>query len=389
MANNTTGLSISPPCVSTGGVATHAVLKALLYVCVFLFSLTGNSILISAVWKKPHLKTALNLFILNMAVADLSVTIVNMLVQISHYCRKAVGEKYTWFGGWAGNATCKLVSFAQGVSIACSVLTLTSIAGNRFLAVMYPFSCGASREMSKYLIAVIWLLSFLLISPMFYATSVKSVEGFLYCVEEWSPLFDNKTASEQYTLVLFGLLYAFPLVLISVLYSCVVYKVWVRQVPGNVTAPNQQLELQTKKRVLKMLITVVVVFTLCWLPYYVYLLLHFIEVQQTGYICDSSFDMQFFGLFLGHTNSAINPLIYTINKDYRREFKNIFQVLCRPCRLANSRVGTSQGTLIDPNAQTLEEINPSALECPEETRQADKGTQQEIAVEKDGCAKAI
>ena len=51
---------------------------------------------------------------------------------------------------------------------------------------------------------------------------------------------------------------------ISVLYSIIIAKVWGRHIPGNTTPANVRLLNKSKKNVLKMLITVVLVFAFCW-----------------------------------------------------------------------------------------------------------------------------
>ena len=209
--------------------------------------------------------------------------------------------------------------FVQGLSMACSVLTLIAIAVNRFFAVFYPLRMGFTKSLSTFTIGFIWLVSVATASPMLYAMKViKTEDGHLQCTEQWYPAFDKESSHRNYTLFLLTLLYALPLAAISVLYTAVVRKVWKRQVPGNLTAPNQLVELVTKKRVLRMLITVVIVFGLCWLPYYTYLFLYFIVNS-----CPPA-SVVFIGLFLGHANSAINPCIYAIfNKECRSSLRSV------------------------------------------------------------------
>ena len=340
MANNTTLITNSSNLAASCSVSSTSTMesasKAASYFVVIFVSIVGNSLIIRVVTKTRRMRTAINRLIVNMAASDLLTTMVTMVIETYVYITQALSKSSTWFGGVEGIILCKIIIFVQGIAISSSVLTLVAIALNRFVAVLFPFRSSQFQNLSTVAIVVIWVVSCILVSPILYAAKVVEMEGSPYCVEEWSPLFDNKTASEQYTLVLFGLLYAFPLVLISVLYSCVVYKVWVRQVPGNVTAPNQQLELQTKKRVLKMLITVVVVFTLCWLPYHVYLLLAFFVHNGE---CPISPQYIFFGLLLGHTNSAINPCIYVIfNRDFRQGFLEFLRTCSSCCRGNNTDV---------------------------------------------------
>lgn len=300
--------------------------KTTAYLLIFVLSTVGNLLVVIIMVKDRRLRSvAINQFIVSMAMADLLTSLFNMTVEIWIHIKKAAGQQVFWFEGAGGVILCKVIVFVQGLSMACSVLTLIAIAVNRFFAVFYPLRMGVSKSLSAFTIGFIWLVSIATASPMLYAMKVVETEvGNLQCIEQWSPAFDGETAHKNYTLFLLTLLYALPLAAITVLYTAVVRKVWKRQVPGNLTAPNQLVELATKKRVLRMLITVVIVFGLCWLPYYTYLLLHFIV---NG--CPPA-SVMFIGLFLGHANSAINPCIYAIfNKECRGSLRSISRT-CLP-----------------------------------------------------------
>lgn len=322
-------------------IATE-IAKTAAYLLIFVISTVGNLLLIKIMVKDRRLRSvAINQFIVSMAMADLLTSLFNMTVEIWIHIKKAAGQQIVWFDGTGGVVLCKVIVFVQGLSMACSVLTLIAIAVNRFFAVFYPLRMGFTKSLSTFTIGFIWLVSVATASPMLYAMKVIETEdGNLQCIEQWSPAFDGESSHKNYTLFLLTLLYALPLAAISVLYTAVVRKVWKRQVPGNLTAPNQLVELVTKKRVLRMLITVVIVFGLCWLPYYTYLFMYFIV---NG--CPPA-SVMFLGLFLGHANSAINPCVYAIfNKECRGSLRSVNRT-CLPM-LPLSRVPrtTNQNTM--------------------------------------------
>ena len=296
---------------------TASIAKVAAYLLILVVSTLGNLLVILVVVRNQRLRSAvINQMIASMAVADLLTSLFNMTVEIWIYSKEATGHQVVWFEGVTGAALCKIIVFVQGFSLACSVLTLAAIAVNRFFAVFFPLKMGFGKSASTVVICLIWLASCATASPMLYAMKVIKVDGNLQCVEKWTPLFNGESSKKTYTLLLLTLLYALPLGIITVLYTAVVRKVWRRQVPGNITSPNQQLELVTKKRVLRMLITVVIVFGLCWFPYYTYLILTFVVYGPDN--CSPPTGVVFVGLFLGHANSAINPCIYAIfNKEYR------------------------------------------------------------------------
>lgn len=300
-----------------------SVAKAAAFLLIFVVSVIGNLLVIVVVGKNRRLRSCtVNQLIMSRALADLLTSLFNMTVEIWIYTKEATGTRVVWFAGGGGVVLCKIIVFVQGMSMACSVLTLTAIAVNRFFAVFFPLKVGSSKSLSAIVIGFSWLVSCAIASPMLYAMKVIEVDGNLQCKEQWAPAFDGELSPEIYTLLLLTLLYALPLTVITVLYTAVVRKVWRRQVPGNIIVPNQLVELVTKKRVLRMLITVVVVFGLCWMPYYTYVFLNFI-VYGTPQLATPA-NVLFIGLFLGHANSAINPCIYAIfNKEYRSSLTRV------------------------------------------------------------------
>lgn len=225
-----------------------------------------------------------------------------------------------------GQISCKLFMFAQGCSMACSIFTLTALAFERFFAVAFPMWKVITKRRTRWLIAVIWTASFAYPAPFFYAAKVHLYDGIPFCVEDWAPVFDPRRSQATFTLVSFVFLYAVPLLVISVLYSIIIAKVWGRDIPGNATLANQRLLNKSKKNVLKMLITVVLAFALCWFLMHLNVLL--IDFSSVFTPCGIPKGLQNTAFLFGHANSAINCCIYVIfSQEFRRGFKEILQPL--------------------------------------------------------------
>lgn len=353
MTLNTTDLLSCSISYSTPFIATCQLLA---YTAILVMSIFGNSILIGAIVNYPRAQTVMNYYIINVAVADLLTTIFDMAVQIWHYGLLIAKKPFVWFGGGFGVFMCKFVVFIQGAAIACTVFTLTAIAINRFLAVMFPLRRATRNTALFIVLLLIWMSSFAIASPMLYSMRVHEEQGALYCLENWEPLLDNGSSPRHYTLALFGSLFVFPLLVITVLYSVIAFKLWLRTVPGNATAPNQLLELETRKKILKICMTVVLVFALCWLPFYVYLMMQFVAVNHNT--CGPPEYVAFLGLFFGHANSSINPFIYIIfNSEYQKGMKKVLKRCCFPCKSNRMRMYSTRSTLVSyPSLRTFREL---------------------------------
>lgn len=299
--------------------------KASLYVLIITVSLVGNILTICVIYRNRRMRNAVNYLIVNMAVADLLVASLNMVNTTVALVRRS--PEWT-VPGLPGVALCKILGFMFGFTISCSILNLTAIAAERFVAILFPLKRLLETSQVKYIGLVIWLASLVSVSPLLYATNIIEVDGSLYCGENWGPLFDPVRSPEIFTVVYFALMYALPLFIITILYSCIVIKVWFRKIPGNATGRTEARQIRTRKKVLRMLLTVVVVFALCWLPLHINMFLMYVVDKFAK--CGVPKGVSFFALFLGHSNSAINPCLYLIfNEDFRRGFKDIL-LLCIP-----------------------------------------------------------
>lgn len=281
---------------------------------------------ICIVLTKPYMRSVTNYLIANMAVADLLMTFSAMPYSVAF-----MYVEFRWFGGVMGMITCKLLHFSVGLSIAASVLTLVVIALDRFFAVVYPFKRPSVIRKISVVSSVIWILAILSTSPyLYYYKSLLLADGNYHCFVNWEPFADSGKASRIFITFIFIALYLIPVLIIAVFYSIVSFKLWIRKIPGNPTAANLRHAEFSKRRTIKMLIIIVIVFTLCWLPSH---LMHLFIFYDVNLYNKTPQLIRLIAFGISHGNSAINPYLYiALNRHFRRAYGEVLRSCCSPAR---------------------------------------------------------
>lgn len=299
---------------------------AIVYFLIIFASIFGNSVVIHIIRTRHFLKNSTNYLILNQACADLIITFTVMRTMLSDELF------YTkWFGGDWGNITCKLLVWAKFPAPFCSIWSLTAIAVDRYFAVVRPLHVSPMSNHIKLTIAVIWLWSLASAAGMVSMAKLCLVNGSqYYCVIDFSHV---ELTTINVTSLIIELLFNFavPVVSMAVLYSIVCWHLLSREVPGEGANHDQRHEeaMQTAKKVTRMMIIVVVLFGLCWFPFYIFVGLDSLHKMVLPYAAVK------FTVWLANAFSAINPYIYlSFNSRFRKEFVIImrkFYKICNRC----------------------------------------------------------
>ena len=300
-------------CMQVTTVSSQVVLTVL-YAIIFPIALLGNSLVLYVVFKRQSMRSVLNLLIVNMAIADLLVTVFIMPYSVTYLF---VGLE--WFSGIVGKILCKTIHFSLTASIAASVITLIVITVDRFVSIVFVWKTCLNLRTSKVSLVVIWIIA---IGTMGLHLEVYTVNQAIpgderyFCYPDWQrmPVGFNKF----FAIGMFAMLYAFPLVLMAILYSIIVHKLWKDSFDGSSASSGDANINNSKKRVVKMLVTVTVAFAVCWFP--LHTIHYYIYFEAETFQCMPHV-LLLLSFWLGHANSALNPVLYVIfNKTFRRAF---------------------------------------------------------------------
>ena len=284
---------------------------AILYPATMLLALVGNVLVIYILYKKMETRRLTSFMYVNLAVADLLVTIVVM-----PYSLQTIVMEGSWIDGGFGVFLAKLILFSFFVALTASISSLTAVSFDLFYAMVLPMHKFLRFRNKKILVPVIWICSMCLMIPWLIIVGVKDSEIDF----KFSRLGPVQASLRGVYLYLVITIYVIPLATIGTLYSHVCHKLRTHKSPG-ITINNRATHRAnaTKRQIIHMSIAIVVVFALCWLPVQVYHMILAIDLNLHGslpmYIMLACY-------WCGHANSAINPwlLIY-----FKKRFRVVFR----------------------------------------------------------------
>lgn len=213
-----------------------------LYGSTALVAIIGNAMVIFVVVTKRNMRTTTNVLIVNLAVADIIIGIFTIPFQF----HAAFLQRWVFT-----ESMCKVAPFVKSLSVNVSILTLTLIAFDRYIAVMYPLRAGIRKQFEILVLCVVWFLSILLSIPeaIYYDTI------YVFDPEIWSKKLEctAKWPSENFIQLYFILLllsqYIVPLVIISVSYIRIANKIWKSKPPGHLMEARNRIRDMQKKKV--------------------------------------------------------------------------------------------------------------------------------------------
>lgn len=285
---------------------TTTVVISFMYFVVCVVGLGGNALVIYVILRYAKMKTVTNIYILNLAMADvmfmLSLPFIAIQLALVH-----------WPFGWA---LCRVVMTVDSLNQFTSIFCLMVMSIDRYLAVVHPIKSTNWRKpnLAKTINLTVWVVSLLVNLPIvIYSGLITQPDG-CFCTIVWpEPQEAYYTAFMFYTFILGFFL---PLVVICLSYLLIVIKVKSSGIRVGSTKRKR-----SEKKVTRMVSVVVAVFVFCWLPFYV-----FNMTSVTGTISTTPFlrSMFAFVVVLGYANSCANPILYAfLSENFKKSFQNV------------------------------------------------------------------
>lgn len=294
-------------------------IKTVLFSIIMVTALLGNMFIIVTVFKIKTMRRTTNFFIANMAASDMFIA----AVVIPRLLTELYAGPWRWLvDGALGIITCKICFFLADFSICISILSHVAIAVDRFWAVVYslrPSPISSARR--KYIIAFIWLFSFLLHSPNLYSYRLSHFDGLTFCRRNWAPL-DNVYSQKIYYGVIFVTVLCIPVLLMTILYTWLVVSLLARKSTSEQPITQRRRRRKEDIRVLRKVVILLIAFLLCLTPVTVFALLAYYS-WDTRTPCDM-WTHAFVVHIIFLSNCAINPcLCIFLSESYRNCIKKV------------------------------------------------------------------
>lgn len=290
-----------PLCKKSDVIQFGAVFLPAFYYTNFLLSLVGNGLVLCIIYRYEKLTTVTNIILLNLVISD--------LIFASSLPFWAVYHKSEWI---FGSGLCKFVGSCYSIGFNSSILFLTLLTFDRYLAVVHATSAAQSRK-KKYAFAAsatVWMLSILASIKDIVLYNVMDGPNGLLC--EMAGY--NQTTLTKWELIgyyqQFLLFFLVPLFMVLYCYACITIRII-------------STRIVEKCRAVKLIFVIVFTFFICWTPYNVVILLKAIKTSFGDLNnCSDTLD---YALYItrnfAYLYCCISPVFYTfVGKKFQRHF---------------------------------------------------------------------
>ncbi|CAM4579632.1 delta-type opioid receptor [Lepidochelys kempii] len=283
-----------------------------LYSVVCVVGLLGNILVMYGIVRYTKMKTATNIYIFNLALADALATS-TLPFQSAKYLME------TWP---FGELLCKVVLSIDYYNMFTSIFTLTMMSVDRYIAVCHPVKALDFRTPAKAKIinVCIWVLSSVIGVPIMILAVTKSKDGNVLCMLQFpDPAMYWDTVTK---ICVFIFAFMVPILVITICYGLMILRLKSVRLLSGSKEKDRNL-----RRITRMVLVVVAAFIICWTPIHIFVIVWtLVDIDKKNPYVVASLH---FCIALGYTNSSLNPVLYAFLDE---NFKRCFREFCLPFR---------------------------------------------------------
>lgn len=222
------------------------VLLSFLYGSISVITVVGNALVILVIAKNKSMHTVTNFYIANLAVADVMIGIFSIPFQF----QAALLQRWD-----LPPIMCPVAPFVKEITVNVSIVTLTVISLDRYIAVIYPLKPRCSCKVAKIVMSIVWIFSLcsgvpaavvFRVIPMEDPSSVLGYKPFCY---PHFPVINGVDLGKFYRLYTVVVQYFFPLFIICFAYFRIMHRIWGNKAPGSAMDTRDQMLNKNKRKV--------------------------------------------------------------------------------------------------------------------------------------------
>lgn len=291
-------------CEKTSVKQFGAMFIPMFYVMNFLLSLLGNGLVLCIIYKYEKLSTVTNIFLLNLVISDLLFACTLPFWAVYH--------KSEWI---FGPALCKLVGCLYSIGFSSSILFLTLMTFDRYLAVVHAITAAQSRRRvyAFSMTLAVWFLSLLSSLKDMVLYNVRENKGDGWVCEESGYFYQTIRKWELMGYYQqFGLFFLLPLMMVFYCYA-------------RITIRIVSTRIQEKCRAVKLIFFIIFTFFICWTPYNVVVLLKALRLSSRDRSCNDGLDYaEYVTRNIAYLYCCISPVFYTfVGKKFQSHFRKL------------------------------------------------------------------
>ncbi|KAM9385540.1 uracil nucleotide/cysteinyl leukotriene receptor [Pholidichthys leucotaenia] len=290
------------------------------YLVVFVLALTGNTLALWIFFHQRGVSSPANVFLIHLAVADLSYVIILPLRATYHFTG----------GHWPlGEVPCRVVGFLFYVNMYASLYFLACVAGDRYLAVVHAVrSLKVRRSRYAHIISFsLWVLVTVSMAPLLVTHQTVQVDNTTVCLQ----LYREKASRKA----LISLAVAFMPPFLTTL-SC--YLLIIHSLHR-----GSRLEPALKLRALRTIGLVMLIYVVCFLPYHMSRATFILGYNHPDITCQTRRGLSLANRLtssLTCLNGAMDPLVYLFGAEkFRGTLRQLF------CKDKAGMTGATSGEL--------------------------------------------
>ncbi|XP_053359025.1 mu-type opioid receptor [Clarias gariepinus] len=291
-----------------------AIIITALYSVVCVMGLVGNVLVMYMIIRYTKMKTATNIYIFNLALADALATSTLPFQSVNYL-----------MGTWPfGDILCKIVMSIDYYNMFTSIFTLTTMSVDRYIAVCHPVKALDFRtpRNAKIVNVCNWILSSAIGLPvMIMASTINTLEYPTPGIVDCTLVFPHPSWYWENLLKICVFIFAFimPVLIITVCYGLMILRLKsVRMLSGS------KEKDRNLRRITRMVLVVVAVFIVCWTPIHIFVIIKALVTIPNSLLQTITWH---FCIALGYTNSCLNPVLYAFLDE---NFKRCFREFCIP-----------------------------------------------------------